>query len=196
VSVLLAPAINTLAKSAPRVTFLLKPLDEQAVKRLHNGEADLLLVPKEHGATDLPSRDLFSDDYVGIGDEANPHLRDGLSLADYQALGHVGVQLGHGAFRNFDIWLRQNYGIARRVEVTTLSFNSVPMLVLGNNRIATLPRRLARLYAQTIPLRLVDLPFDRPASTHVVQWHGSRDRDAGLQWIIDQLVEAAHRQKA
>ncbi len=70
--------------------------------------------------------------------------------------------------------------------MTTLTFASVPHFVIGNERIATLPRRIANLHATMFPLQVLDLPFSRPTSIHVAQWHRSRDNDPGLRWITDQ----------
>jgi DNA-binding transcriptional LysR family regulator len=188
IPILLAPAINALYESAPGLSFTLKPLDELAVERIQHGEADLMLVPREYGSPDLPAKELFRDDFVVVGWQHNPHLQDGISVQDYQSLKHVHLQLGHAPFRNYDTWLWETYEIQRDIQVTTLSFASVPHFLIGNDRIATLPRRIAQLHASTTEIKLVDLPFSRPSSVHVVQWHRSRDNDPGLRWITDQLA--------
>ena len=54
-------------------------------------------------------------------------------------LGVGGLQLGHAPFRNYDTWLWETYEIQRDIQVTTLSFASVPHFLIGNHRIATLP---------------------------------------------------------
>src|SRR5262249_26422976 len=89
----------------------------------------------------------------------------------------------------YDQWLWQTYGILRDIQVTTLSFASVPLFVIGNERIATLPRRIADHYATMFPLQVLDLPFARPPSIQLVQWHRSRSKDPRLRWITKQLVQ-------
>ena len=46
--------------------------------------------------------------------------------------------------------------------MTTYSFNTMPMLVVGTDRIATIHRRLAEQAAQPLPIRIVELPFRLP----------------------------------
>jgi DNA-binding transcriptional LysR family regulator len=83
---------------------------------------------------------------------------------------------------------RQKQG--RRVEVVAPTFLSVPGLIIGSNRIATLHRRLARRLSDSLPIVFRELPFDVPPIREVLQWHLTNNNDAALRWVIERI--AAH----
>jgi hypothetical protein len=50
--------------------------------------------------------------------------------------------------------------------------------------------RLARYYAQWLPIRLVKPPVEIPPIVEVMQWHRFRDGDRGLDWFRRALTDA------
>ena len=76
----------------------------------------------------------------------------------------------------------------RRIDVVAPSFMSVPGLVFGTNRIATLHRRLARRFVSFGPLAMQELPFFVPPIREAVQWHIASNNDAGLRWVIERIA--------
>jgi len=87
-----------------------------------------------------------------------------------------------------DRWLARRYGDARRIDVTAQSFSVLPQLVIGTSRIATVPLRLARLCAQSLPIRLIPAPVELPTLTEVMQWHVHRDQDLASRWLRSELA--------
>lgn len=79
----------------------------------------------------------------------------------------------------------------RRVEVVAPSFLSLPGLIIGSNRIATMHRRLATRLAGTLPLTIRELPFSVPPIREVLQWHMANSNDAGLRWVVERIVAMA-----
>ena len=73
------------------------------------------------------------------------------------------------------------------------SFDVVPHLVVGTNRIATVATRLARKYAKFLPLKLSPLPVDVPPMTEVLQWHKYHDKDPAYIWLRGVLRDQAAR---
>ncbi|MBU9598398.1 hypothetical protein [Burkholderia multivorans] len=92
---------------------------------------------------------------------------------------------------SFDSLVIANMGLTRTVEVTTTNFNTLPQLVIGTTRIATVMTRLARLYAHYLPLRLFPLPMKVPPLIEVMQWHAINNSDPAHAWMRRILLEQA-----
>jgi LysR family transcriptional regulator, nod-box dependent transcriptional activator len=188
--VLMPQALQRLEKEAPGVTIDLMPNLDAPWEALDRGEVDFLILPQYLVQDGHPSEVLFEDTYVAAVWSENPHVGGELSLEQFQRLGHIAVRFGRRGVTAFDAWLtKQN--IARQVEIVAMSFNCVPRLLIGTNRVATMHRRLAEIYADSLPMRLVPLPFQAPSLFEVIQWHKYRDRDPGRIWLQNLLKECA-----
>ena len=189
-TVIMSEALPKLQKIAPGVTFELFSNDNtHAIER---GEIDLSITPSRYLAEGHPSEHLFGDDYVCVAWVGNPHLRRKTSIDQYLSLGHVIVRYGNQRqLPAFDEWFLDRGDYQRRIEVITTAFNLVPQLLIGTTRIATLHRRLYRLYRRYWPIKAVPVPLEIPRIEEFMQWHRSRDRDPGTVWlrsVLKQLV--------
>jgi DNA-binding transcriptional LysR family regulator len=72
------------------------------------------------------------------------------------------------------------------------TFNALPPLVVGTQRIATMHTRLARMYARMLPLRLLPPPFEIPPLHLVMQWNHHNDRDPAHTWLRGLLKGVAN----
>jgi hypothetical protein len=79
------------------------------------------------------------------------------------------------------------------VEIVTSNFLTVPGLVVGTNRIATMHRRLAHRVAASLPLVIKPVPMAIPHIRSMAQWHISNNNDPAIGWVVERLAaEAAH----
>ena len=113
-----------------------------------------------------------------------------LRAASFAEASHVVMRTPDGAQSLESVFFRQ-HDLVRRVEVATYSFNTIALLVVGTDRIATIHRRLAEQAAQTLPIRILELPYRLPKMQQAVQWHKYRSQDAGLIWLRGVIREAA-----
>jgi len=72
-----------------------------------------------------------------------------------------------------------------------MNFSSVVTSIPGTRRVATIHRRLAEYFAQYLPIRLFDAPFEVPRLAEAVQWHRHFNTDPGLRWLREVLNDAA-----
>jgi LysR family nod box-dependent transcriptional activator len=114
-----------------------------------------------------------------------------LSREEYLNLGHVAIHVGEGAGPNFDELFLRRLKYKRRAEVVAHSFDVVPHLIVGTNRIATVATRLANKYAKFLPLKQVPVPVEVPPMTEVLQWHKYHDKDPAYIWLRGVLREQA-----
>ena len=108
-------------------------------------------------------------------------------------MGHVAATFGDSRSVSFEGLVMANLGISRTVEVTTTNFNTLPQLVIGTTRIATVMTRLARLYAHYLPLRILPLPMNLPPLVEMMQWHAINTSDPAHIWMRRVLQEQAQR---
>ena len=188
ISVLFAEVIQAVNREAPHITFELISPGETAMDMLMRGEVDLIIAPENFVPKDHPSQLLFAEEHVCVAWEGNTSIGEHMTLERYLELGHVSVAFGRNRTPGIEEWFMSQYGCKRRLEVITHDFNTLPQLVIGTERIATMHRRLARLYARTLPLRLLPPPVELPAMQEYMSWHRSLDRDPMLRWLREKLI--------
>jgi LysR family nod box-dependent transcriptional activator len=191
-TVFMADALGGIRKQAPRVTFELMHTSERAVEALESGNLDFMIAPEIFASKLHPKLALFEDSHSVIAWRRNSRIGTRISLAEYLELGHVAVHVGEGAGPNFDEMYLRRLKFNRRVEIVTHSFDVVPHLIVGTDRIATVATRLAKKYAKFLPLKVMSLPVQLPSMTEVLQWHKHRDQDPAYIWLR-QVVEEQRR---
>jgi len=83
----------------------------------------------------------------------------------------------------------------RNIEVVTPSFDLAPELVLGTDRIATVPTILARKYAALLPIKLLRVPVEISPLMEVLQWHRTYDHDPALKPRHARIAASRFRQR-
>src|SRR5205085_366595 len=121
------------------------------------------IVPKAFVPAGRPHHVLFRDTFSCISAGDHPSIGEALTLEQYTAFGHVVVSFVDGRITSFDAQFGQEGGLHRRIEVVAPSYQLLPDLVLGTDRIATLQTRLARRLAAVRPIKV--LPFPAPLPT-------------------------------
>lgn len=187
ITVLFSQVIQKIHDQAPNITFdMIAPSDADLLVR---GEIDLMIVPERYIIAGHPSQLLFEEDYVCVVWQGNSLVGDHLSLEQYMDLGHISVGLGRTRHLSIEDWFMNQYGFNRRLEVITHDFNTLPQLVIGTQRVATMHRRLALLYAQYLPLRILPAPVHIPPLREFMLWHRSMDGDPMHRWLRERIQE-------
>ena len=189
--VLMTRAMPAIQQMAPNVAIELVSNSELALPSLDRGDVDLLMIARQYTSKSHPSEELFRDDYTCVVWAENPAIGDDLTLEQYLAAGHVVARLGREQMRSAEEQYIADSGIDRRIEAVVMGFSMLPQFVIGTSRIATLHTRLARHYAEWLPLRLLKPPIEIPPLVEVMQWHHFRNDDRGLAWLRRALLDAA-----
>jgi DNA-binding transcriptional LysR family regulator len=189
--VVLTRVTRRLAREAPGVVLdIVPPIDDPATT-LETGEVDLVITPEAYVSRAHPAELLFEERHVVVGWRGNKQLKAPLTARLFFELGHVVVRFTRSrqaAFAESEIGRKNR---SRRVELVAPSFTSVPKLLVGTARIAVMHRRLAEIYARTLPLVLLPLPFEIPPLREMIQHHQVRATDAGVRWLKAQIKAAA-----
>lgn len=191
-STVLMPEVGrATCRVAPDISFEFLTPTNSPGDDLDRGSVDFLILPDASLSGDHPSQALFEEDFVCIAWTGNRLIDDCLSMEQYKTMGHVQVRFGTQRVPSVDEWLLRRYDFQRRVEVIVATFNAMPQFLVGTDRIATMHRRLANLWVNYLPLKIVQPPMELPSIRWVMQWHKYRDIDPGTVWLRNQIIQVA-----
>jgi LysR family transcriptional regulator, nod-box dependent transcriptional activator len=118
----------------------------------------------------------------------NPLVGDALSLAQFCALRHAVPGFGDGRPPYIVQGFLERANVVVKTALVLPSFGLVLDSLPGTQHITTVPRQLAELYAQRLPLKLLRCPVDLPPMVERMHWHRHREGDPLVRWLRDQLL--------
>ncbi|MGF6482627.1 LysR family transcriptional regulator [Paraburkholderia sp. JPY419] len=183
--------IKRVAREAPSVGFELLFPDDEPGELLRRGVADFLILPELLLADAHPKAPLFEEKLVCVGCPTNKQLSRRLALEKYMSMGHVTVRFGRARRPSIEEFFLLDLGLKRREEVIVPTFDLIPRVLLHTNRIATIPLRLAKYFAEVTPLRIVDVPLPLSCFTEAIQWPSLHNGDPASIWMRELLLEEA-----
>lgn len=190
---LLPSLIAALERNAPRMRVrMIYSTHRESLDDLASGRIQFAL-GFSHGdesrETGLESFDGFADDYVVAVRKGHPRIRKKLSLAQYLAERHVVVTPWNTEGSVIDGVLLKS-GLVRDVAVQLPSVMTAPFIVANSQLLITLPRRVALLLADAIPLAIYPAPFDIPRYLLKVYFHRRHSNSPAHRWMREQLLSA------
>jgi len=135
-------------------------------------------------------RRLFDEDFRCVVRTGHPAAAQRLTLARFCELNHLLVAPRGTPGSRVDDRLAE-LGRTRRIAVRVPHFLIAPHVVAASDLVATIPSRLARLYAEAVGLELLAPPFEMTGFTIAMAWHERLHQDPGHRWLRERLVEAA-----
>ncbi|MXO71791.1 LysR family transcriptional regulator [Alteraurantiacibacter buctensis] len=188
--VFLAEMVAGLAKTAPGLSFEILSPEERTMDLLDRGEADLLITIDTRVRPDFPRLELFKDEQAVICWSGSRHAA-GIDREAFGAAGHAVSYFGPARAPAFSELYFEQHAIDRRIEVYVPTFTMLPDAVIGTERLATIQRRYAVRCARVMPISVLPVPYPVPMLTEVAQWHSMRSQDAGVQWLVKTIEQAA-----
>lgn len=190
-STFLVRAIRKLAIVAPDISLLILPNTLINAPLITEGSVDFLITPPNLHYPLHPHVPLFSDEFTCIAWVGNEAIGDHLSAEQYLTMRHVSVSFGPKSAHLGEFEPHDMFGLGRRIAVFAPTFSAVAEAVVGTPYLATLHTRAARLYAERLPIKLLDLPLKIDGFGECLQWHRTMDNDAGTVWMKEFLIECA-----
>ncbi len=194
-TVLLSHAVVELARKAPRFRLdIFRPPSRFADMSV-KADSDLVILPEQYAPNPPhPRRQLFTDDHVCMLWSGHRLARKRkLSMDDYLDCGHIVVRIGDEASISFEEWFLPRYGRQREIECTVDYFNVLPLMLVGTERVATLTRRLAHLFAAQHPVVIRPAPFVGPPLSEVMAWPAYLDRDPAHQFLRATIIDSVDK---
>ena len=184
------PLMAHLARGAPGIQLAIEHLSPTLpIEALDKGELDLVLGRFLDVPTRFHRRRWASETLQVALRKNHPLVGEGLVLDDFLRLRHLWVHGGQTRGM-VDQWLEEQ-GLSREVVYTTPNYLQAAHIVASSDLAAVLPTQLARHFARLLPLQLFDLPFDLGTFQLDIVSVAQREKDAALQWLIEQMVAVA-----
>src|SRR6516165_9212031 len=152
-------------------------------------DVDAMVLP--HGyLSDLPSQQLFTDQWVCVVAADHPGIGDKLTLTDLEELPMVVAHHEPASYTPAGKQLSM-LGVQPRVQLVAETFLALPFLVAAGNGVALIQERLARQLAPAVPIRVLPCPFDVAPLIEALWWHPMYARDPGHTWLRQLFADAA-----
>ncbi|UPQ82634.1 LysR family transcriptional regulator [Pseudomonas knackmussii] len=186
------PLMAHLAKLAPGIQLGIQHLTPSLpAEALDNGAIDLAVGRFLDVPTRFHSRRWASETLQVALRKQHPLIDGDLDLTTFLRLRHLWVHGGQTRGM-VDQWL-EDHDLARDVVYTTPNYLQAAHIVASSDLAAVLPTGLARHFAGLLPLQLFDLPFDLGTFQLDIVSVAQRERDAALQWLIEQIVAVVEK---
>jgi LysR family transcriptional regulator, nod-box dependent transcriptional activator len=196
--VLLPQTLRTLAAEAPLISLQVQVATPSDFAALEHGDIDLLAIEDSMGravedrCSDKIHRHLLlQDDFVCLIDQSSTEPHDELTPERYERLPHcvmrptpeTRMQVERG-------W--EKLGVAPRVAAVAPGYAVMVFTLRGTGLVATVPRRLARVFAHSLGLRVYECPIPLESLRGEARWHQRNDDDpvhAYLRSVLHHVAE-------
>ncbi len=187
---LLPPLLTVLRDEAPRVDLDVRPASADSTDLEAGLDVTFLVRPPPVPA--FRARRLFDDRFVCVVRRDHPQVGATLDLETFLALPHILISPQGEGPGVVDLALAA-VGRERRVALRIRYFLAAPFVIAASDMVLTLPESLARTFAATHGLRVLEPPVElAPFATHLV-WHERYEDDPGHRWLREAVVKAARK---
>lgn len=137
----------------------------------------------------INSQALFHDLPMVIVGESNQSIQGSITLEQFLEAPFIQLERTRDGQSGID-YLTSAPLSKRNIVASSVSLFETLIQVSSSNLITTAPASFAKKYAEKLSLKLYPLPFScEPVTTHML-WHKKFDKDKGLMWLREQIIES------
>ena len=190
--VLLPRLIERIRRVAPGIELWVHPFDDHGDAELAAGTLDVVFSPPRGAARVAGAYEkvLFHEDFTCIVRAEHPLAGGKLTLPRYCSAAHVLVAPRGTPGSLVDDALAE-HGRTRTIALAVPHFLVVPHIVAGSDLVATLAKRVAALFVDTLGLVTLSPPVQLPRFEMALAWHERNHHDAAHRWLREQLLAVA-----
>jgi DNA-binding transcriptional LysR family regulator len=173
---------------APRIRISIEPMPvEQIEEALRSRKLDFAIGNLPELTARTRHQVLFEEGYVCVR-RRRPEVQrsDELTLAEFVDGTHVLIRSVEHSHHALDDALRSK-GVARNIGLEVPHFVALPGVLAVTDLIATLPRRLAGMFARGGGLEIFELPVRIAPVAVTMHWHDHFHEDEGIAWMRELL---------
>ena len=194
-AVLLSPLLGQLRAQAPRIGLSVREfLPIHALTALEAQEVDVAIAAirsQDAAPARFVTQRLYQEEFVIAARAEHPFLKSP-TLKRYCAAEHV-LTSARGDRHGFvdDALARRR--LQRRVVLTVSNFMLALAAIANTDLLAAMPRTFASEHGARFGIRWIEPPFSLSRQNLCVVTLRSASLDAGLEWLVETLIQAAHR---
>ena len=187
--VFLPPIIKKFQEIAPGCRIKSIQVPHKEIKEiLETGEADLAIGSIHTLPGEICQQRLFTHPFVCISSRTNRMIGKELTLDRFLEAEHIVVCLSGRQWEAYDQVLDE-YGIHRRIILTTPHFLVVPLLIEGTDFIATVPRELGTVFSRFRHIKVWPTPIELPRFDLRQYWHPRYHHDTANKWLRNLVMD-------
>ncbi len=180
--------VDRVSKNAPALRLVTLPLmKDYLVRQLEAGQVNLVVAVNWHAPESLMQKKLDSDPFVCVMHQNHPLARGNLTLKRYADAIHVLVAPLGNAEGVVDLEL-QRHGLRRQVCASVSSFSLLSEKLLGEERITTVPSKVAKGLAKQGRFTIKSVPLKLPPTNYYALWHPRFSAEPRLRWMLDLII--------
>jgi len=200
-STLIPELVKRLREEAPSVILDVLTPSDVTFKDVEAGRVDMAINRFDEMPQSFHQMTLWEDDFVCLVNPDHPHV--GLfDLEAYLDSMHIWVsKTGMGAGVGIDPekiirlgWVDNalsKLGHKRKISVFTRHYQMPALLALNNDLVATLPRKVAEMQAESSGLHVKETPFDVPPFELKMAWSPLVQHHQAHKWLRRLIVDVA-----
>lgn len=139
----------------------------------------------------LGQKHLFSDRYIGVSAVDNKLVRKGMSTEEFLTLRHASFSTDAKYLRSHETKHLSELDVAYKFNALTPNYLVLPFLASKSDCVVIMQERLARFFANILPIRLFIPPIPYPDLNLTLYWHRTFDHDAAHVWLRSIIERAA-----
>jgi DNA-binding transcriptional LysR family regulator len=201
-STLVPELVKRLREEAPCVILDVLTPSDVTFKDVEAGKVDMAINRFDEMPQSFHQMTLWEDDFVCLVNPDHPNAGK-FDLEAYLESMHIWVsKTGMGAGVGIDPekiirlgWVDNalsKLGHKRKISVFTRHYQMPALLALNNDLVATLPRKVAEMQAETSRLLVKEPPFSVPAFELKMAWSPLVQHHQAHKWLRRLIVDVAH----
>jgi DNA-binding transcriptional LysR family regulator len=174
-----------LSDEAPGVTLRVRPLPQKAPHlMLESGEVDLAVGTYTTLVSGCMQRRLYQSKYVCLVRRDHPAFSQGMTAEAFREVPHA-IADGTGYVHELlDRWLARQK-VRRTVKLHVPHYLVLPLVIARSDLLAITASRVAELFAEILPLKVLPLPIKGPTYDIKMFWHERFHREPANRWLRD-----------
>jgi len=178
-----------LAKDAPSVSLRIVPVSAKTPNLiLESGDADVAVGTFTRFIAGCRQKRMYRERYTCIARADHPLFAEGMTIEAFGMVSHVIVDSTGYVHEQLDRIL-ECHKMPRHAKLRVPGFQAVPMVVAGSDILAIMAGRLAQLYAELLPLKIMAPPVTLPTYDVMMFWHERFHRDPTSLWLRNLFIE-------
>jgi DNA-binding transcriptional LysR family regulator len=181
--------LTRITAEAPGVTLRVHPLPSKAAHLvLESGEVDLAVGAFSRLIAGCRQKRLYREHYACVVRRDHPQFTEGMTIEAFCSVPQAVVDPRGYVHERLDRWLAQQKA-RRSVKLSVPYFLSLPLVIARSDLLVVMASRVAKAYAEMLPLKIMPPPVKLPTYDPRLFWHERFHRDPANRWLRELYIE-------
>jgi len=181
----LPPLLARLSTEGADITLRVRTVPARSPHlMLEAGEVDLAIGTFTTLISGCIQKRLFQDRYVCVVRNDHPAFVNGMTAEAFRNAPHAVADASGYVHELLDRWLTRQK-VRRNVKLHIPHFLVLPLVIARSDLLAIMAERVARLFAEIVPLKIMPPPTKLPPYDVKLFWHERFHREPANRWLRD-----------